>query len=572
MFDKFALLDWIIITAYILFMLAVGLWMRKRASRSTEQYFTGGREMPWWLAGVSMVATTFAADTPLAVTGIIASDGIAGNWIWWNFMVSGMFTVFLYAKLWHRAGVMTDVEFIELRYGGKPASILRGFRALYLAFPINCIILGWVTLGMSKVLEVITGASSWKIIIILYGLTAIYIVVSGLWGVVVTDFLQFIIAMVGSIVLMFYAINEVGGIDGLMSGLVARFGVDHHYLDFSPIGHPKILLSTALVWLGMQWWVSWYPGAEPGGGGYIAQRMFSTKTDKDAVKSTLFFNIAHYAIRPWPWIIVALASLIVYPNIADHEKGYAMMMVDLLPAGLFGLLAVAFFSAFMSTVSTHLNWGASYVVNDFYVRFIRPKESFVDDAISQRHYIMISRLATVVMMGVAIVVSYFFESVKSGWELILSLGAGTGLVFMLRWYWWRINAWSEISAMTGAFVGSISAGYLGFEGFADKMIFTTIFTTIIWVTVTFITQPEKKELLQKFYDKVKPAGPGWKLFSNGKVEPVLPALVNVLLGIVSVLGFLFGVGNLIFGKVIIGIILLVIALISIKILVERIDD
>ncbi|MBC8213730.1 MAG: Na+:solute symporter [Candidatus Marinimicrobia bacterium] len=572
MFDKFAILDWIIISVYILFMLAVGLWMRKRASRSTEQYFTGGREMPWWLAGVSMVATTFAADTPLAVTGIVASDGIAGNWIWWNFMVSGMFTVFLYAKLWHRAGVITDVEFIELRYGGKPASILRGFRALYLAFPINCIILGWVTLGMSKVLEVMTGASSWKIIIILYGLTAIYIVVSGLWGVVVTDFLQFFIAMAGSIVLMFYAINEVGGMNGLMSGLIEQFGVDHHYLDFSPIGHPKILLSTALVWIGMQWWVSWYPGAEPGGGGYIAQRMFSTRSDKDAVKSTLFFNIAHYALRPWPWIIVALASLIVYPNIADPEKGYAMMMVDLLPAGLFGLLAVAFFSAFMSTVSTHLNWGASYVVNDFYARFIRPKDSFTEDTIAQRHYIMISRLATLLMMVVAIVVSYFFDSVKSGWEMILSLGAGTGLVFMLRWYWWRINAWSEISAMSAAFVGSLSAGYFGFEGFADKMIFTTIFTTIIWMTVTYVTQPENNDLLQNFYNKVKPAGPGWELFSDGKAESILPALVNVQLGVISVLGFLFGVGNLIFGNTAIGCVLFATALISIKYLVGRIGE
>ncbi|MBC8403483.1 MAG: Na+:solute symporter [Candidatus Marinimicrobia bacterium] len=545
----FAALDIVIILVYLVLMILVGIKMKKRAESSTSDYFAGGRSMPWWLAGVSMVATTFAADTPLAVTGIIAADGIAGNWIWWNFMFSGFITVFLFARMWHRAGVMTDVELIELRYSGKAAGFLRGFRALYLAFPINCVIMGWVTLGMSKVLGVLTGINSWYILIALFVLTGMYIVVSGLWGVVVTDFLQFIIAMTGAIILMFFALNEVGGMSGLMTGLTEKFGSDHHYLDFSPIGHPKILLSTVLVWFGVQWWASWYPGAEPGGGGYIAQRMFSTRNEQEAVKASLFFNLAHYALRPWPWIIVALASLILYPDLADPEKGYALAMVNLLPAGLLGLLTVAFLSAFMSTISTQVNWGSSYVVNDFYIRFIKPVDQFENEQIAQKHYVFVSRIATILMMLAGIVVSYFFESVKGGWEFILSLGAGAGLVYMLRWYWWRINAWSEISAMLAALIGSTIAGPLGFEGFADKMIFTTVLTTIVWLTVTFLTQPENKAVLQSFYDKVRPAGPGWKPFlAAAKPVALWPQIVNVILAVHVVIGSLFGVGYLIFSN------------------------
>ncbi len=545
----FSIFDITIILAYLAIMIFVGIKMKSRAEGSTSDYFTGGRSMPWWLAGVSMVATTFAADTPLAVTGIIAADGIAGNWVWWNFMFSGFITVFLFARLWHRAGVMTDVEVVEMRYSGKPASILRGFRALYLAFPINCVIMGWVTLGMSKVIGVMVGVNSWYILIGLFVLTGLYIVVSGLWGVVVTDFLQFIIAMTGAIVLMFFALNEVGGIDGLMAGLAERFGPGHFYLDFSPIGHPKILMSTVLVWLGVQWWASWYPGAEPGGGGYIAQRMFSTRNEKEAVKATLFFNLAHYALRPWPWILVGLASLILYPGLADPEKGYAMAMLNLLPSGLLGLLVVAFLSAFMSTISTQVNWGSSYVVNDFYVRFIKPVDRFESEAAAQKHYVFISRITTVLMMLAGILVSFFFESVKGGWEFILSLGAGAGLVYMLRWYWWRVNAWSEISAMLAALVASTIAGPLGFEGFADKMIFTTIITTVMWFAVTFLTKPEKTEVLQAFFDKVRPAGPGWKPFLRGRnQESIYPQLINVILAVHVVIGSLFGIGHLIFGN------------------------
>lgn len=550
-------------------MCTIGISMKKHAEDGIVHFFNGGRNIPWWLAGISMVATTFAADTPLAVTGIIASNGIAGNWIWWNFMFSGMFTVFLYSKLWHRAGVKTDVEFISLRYSGKPAKYLRGFRALYLALPINCIILGWVTVGMSKVLQVITGSPQWQIIIFLYLITTIYIAISGIWGVVSTDFFQFFVAMFGSIILMLYGLEYVGGMGGLISEFNNLFGSNHSYFDFSPFKHPKILLSTALVWIGMQWWAAWYPGAEPGGGGYIAQRMFSTKSDKDAVKATLLFNIAHYAIRPWPWIVVALISLIVYPGIDDPEIGYPLLMVKLLPSGLLGLLLVSFISAFMSTISTHLNWGASYIVNDFYIPFMRSRDSFENKKKAEEHYVFISRISTILMMGIAICISWFFDSVKGGWEFILSLGAGTGLVYMLRWYWYRINAWSEISAMLAAFIGSVLSNYLGFNDFSDKMIFTTIFTTSIWLFVTFLTVPEPKEVLDVFYNKINPAGPGWKKV-NPQYISILPQLLNIILGIIIIQGFLFGIGNIIFEKLLFGLLSICLAIISVIILLKRI--
>jgi len=561
----FNILDYSIIVLYMISMLAIGIAMKKYADRGTDSYFIGGKEIPWWAAGISMVATTFAADTPLAVTGIVAANGIAGNWIWWNFMFSGIFTVFLYAKLWHRAGVTTDAEFITLRYSGKPARFLRGFRALYLALPINCIILGWVTLGMTKLLSVITGMNPWTIIIILYILTTIYITISGIWGIIATDFFQFIIAMAGSVILMFFAINHIGGIEQLLIALDNKFGEGHHMLNMSPFNHPKILISTVLVWLGMQWWVSWYPGAEPGGGGYIAQRIFSTKTDKDAVKASLLFNIAHYAIRPWPWIIVALVSIVSYPELSDPEKGYPKLMIDLLPHGLLGLLVVSFLSAFMSTVSTHLNWGASYIVNDFYKLYINPKAS-------EKHYLNIAKISTIIMMCIAIGVSLMFDSVKSGWEFILSLGAGTGMVYLLRWYWWRINAWSEISAMIAAMIGSIIASSFGFSEFADKMIFTTLLTTIVWLLVTFLTNPEPKEILEKFYNKIKPLGPGWNQFEKHSEESIVQGpLVNILLAIIVVQGFLFGLGQMILGSSLLGICLIIAGLSSGYLLVKRIN-
>jgi len=546
----FAFLDYLVIGGYVLLLIVIAILARRRGQDSLEDFFTGGKDLPWWLVGISMVATTFAADTPLAVTGIVASEGIAGNWIWWNFMFSGLFTVFLYAKLWKRADVITDVEFIELRYGGKPASILRGFRALYLAFPINCIILGWVTVGMAKILTVVTGADQWTVIVTLYILIGLYIALSGLWGVVITDFFQFIIAMAGSILLAWLAVDSVGGLGNLQTRLVTEFGPDPWVLSFNPFSNPKILLATALVWVGMMWWASWYPGAEPGGGGYIAQRMFSAKDEKNAVGGTLLFNVAHYALRPWPWILVALVSLITYPNLADKETGYPLLMLDLLPAGLLGLLAVAFLSAFVSTVSTHLNWGASYVVNDFYKRYLKPPHRFEHPEKAEEHYVWISRIATLLMMVVAIIISYFFDTVKGGWEAILSIGAGTGLVFMLRWFWWRINAWSEITAMIAAAVGSFTAPLFGYDDFAGKMIFTTILSTISWILVTYLTSPESEETLQKFFNRVKPGGPGWQRFTSDykPAEPLWPAVVKVFLGALSIISFLYGMGHIFFGS------------------------
>ncbi len=547
-------LDYTVIAAYFAVMIIVGALARKRGQENLEDYFTGGKNLPWWLIGTSMVATTFAADTPLAVTGITASDGIAGNWIWWNFMFSGLITVFLYAKLWKRADVITDVEFISIRYSGRPAKLLRGFRALYLAFPINCIILGWVTVGMAKVLTILTGAEQWAIILLLYLLIGVYISFSGLWGVIITDFIQFIIAMGGSILLAYYAVSHIGGLNQLKAEMSDLFGSGHAMLSLNPFNKPEIAIATVLVWVGMMWWASWYPGAEPGGGGYIAQRMFSAKDERNAVGGTLLFNVAHYALRPWPWILVGLVAMVVYPGLDDPESGYPLLMLELLPAGLLGLLSVSFLAAFVSTVSTHLNWGASYVVNDFYKPFLKPDSDFDSPEKAQKHYVFVSRISTLLMMLVAIGVSYLFDSVKGGWEAILSIGAGTGLVYMLRWFWWRINAWSEIAAMSGAAVGSFLAPIIGFDGFAAKMIFTTVFSTIIWIAATFSTAPADEKTLQTFYDRVKPGGPGWKRFvSPGEKRPsLLPGVVYAALSAISILALLSGMGQVFFGSTVIG--------------------
>jgi Na+/proline symporter len=548
-------LDYTVIAAYVAIMIIVGYYSQKRGQEDLEDYFTGGKNLPWWLIGVSMVATTFAADTPLAVTGIIATEGIAGNWIWWNFMFSGLITVFLYAKLWKRADVITDVEFISIRYTGKPARILRGFRSLYLAFPINCIILGWVTVGMSKILMVLTGAGQWEVIIVIYVMIGIYIAFSGLWGVIITDFIQFIIAMVGTIMLAWYAVDYVGGLDALQAELITIYGEGHSMLSINPLNSPDIAIATALVWVGMMWWASWYPGSEPGGGGYIAQRMFSAKDETNAVGGTLLFNVAHFALRPWPWILVALVALVVYPGLDDPEKGYPMLMLKLLPAGLLGLLAVAFLAAFVSTVSTHLNWGASYVVNDFYKPFLKPESEFESKAAAQKHYVLVSRWTTLLMMVAAVIVSLLFDTVRGGWEAILSIGAGTGLVYMLRWFWWRINAWSEISAMSAAAVGSFLAPAVGFDDFASKMIFTTIFATIIWVVVTFLTKPDDEQILQSFFDRVKPGGPGWKRFmTRGETTySLMPGLGYAAISAVSIIAFLFGMGQIFFESALLGV-------------------
>ncbi len=443
---QIGLVDLLIIFIYFLFVLIIGLKFSGRAGTSIEEYFVSGRSLPWWLAGTSMVATTFAADTPLAVTGLIANHGIAGNWLWWNMVMSGLLTVFFYSRLWHRSGVLTDVEFTEIRYGGKPAAILRGFRALYLALPINSIIMGWVTLAMAKIVGTATGLDKWTAVLICVAVTLSYSLLSGLWGVVVTDFFQFFIAIIGAVILAVFAVNYVGGFDALMTKLDSLQGGRDQVLSFFPeVGSAWMPLSAVFVYLAVNWWATWYPGSEPGGGGYIAQRIFSAKNEKHGVFATLWFNIAHYTIRPWPWIMVALASLVAYPDLADKESGYVLMIVDALPPGLKGLLLASFAAAFMSTISTQLNWGSSYLVNDFYKRFIKKDGT-------NRHYVMVSRLSTLVILLLGAITTMFMETISGAWKFLMAIGAGTGLVYILRWYWWRINAWSEISAMITSLV------------------------------------------------------------------------------------------------------------------------
>src|SRR5207253_2881045 len=447
---RLTLADRLVVALNFLSNIAVGLYYKRRAGKSTAEFFLSGRNVPWWLAGTSMVATTFAADTPLVVTGFVARNGIAGNWIWWCFLASGMLTVFFYARLWRRAQVMTDVEFAEIRYAGKPAAFLRGFRALYLGIPINCIILGWVNLAMVKILQLIFAISKFEALVIVLGmiaLTSAISTLSGLWGVLVTDMFQFVIKMSMVIILAVFAVNAVGGIEEMKTKLVAAGRGDA--LNIVPaVGSAWMPMIAFFVYIGVNWWATWYPGAEPGGGGYIAQRMFSAKDERHSLLATLWFNIAHYAVRPWPWILAALASLILYPNLKDPETGYVRVMIDYLPSSLRGLMIAAFAAAFMSTIATQLNWGASYLVNDFYRRFLRRQDS-------EAHYVLVSRVVTGVLTVVSAAVAFRIESIGGAWKLLIITGAGTGAVLLLRWYWWRINAWSEISAMIAAFVVSV---------------------------------------------------------------------------------------------------------------------
>lgn len=545
-------LDWTIIGAYFLGSLLIGLYYTRRAGRSTEEFFLSARTMPWWLAGTSMVATTFAADTPLAVSGMVARHGVAGNWLWWNFVFSGMLTVFFFASLWRRAGVMTDVEFIEIRYAGKPAAFLRGFRALYMALPINCVIMGWVNLGMAKVVAVSMGWEKWQAVTFCLIVSAFYAIISGYWGVVVTDFFQFIVAMAGSIALAYFAVHEVGGITGLKEGLARQFGDSSQILSFYPdVGSAWMPVATFMVYIGVNWWAAWYPGAEPGGGGYIAQRIFSAKDERHSLLATLWFNIAHYALRPWPWILVALAAMVLYPNLKDPETGYVQVMVDHLPVGFRGLLLAGFAAAYMSTISTHMNWGASYMVNDFYRRFL------VKDG-AEKHYVLISRMATVLILIASGVVTAFMSSVEGAWKILLAFGAGTGLVYILRWYWWRINAWSEIAAMIASFIVSMTLQF-GMKwnsddplDFAKLMVVTVLISTACWLLVTFLTPAESEEILISFYRRVHPGGRLWKPISSKIPDAAGGAeigmnLLDWLLGCLLIYLSLFAIGKFVLG-------------------------
>jgi Na+/proline symporter len=568
--------DWLVIGVYFLISAAIGFAYTRRASRSLADYFVSGRSLPWWLAGTSMVATTFAADTPLVVAGLVSKYGVAGNWLWWNGAISGVLTVFFFSRLWRRAGVLTDVEFAELRYGGRPAAALRGFRALYLAIPVNLIIMGWVTRAMADVLQISLNVNAWRAAILLLVITAVYSVFSGLWGVIVTDVFQFVLAMGGTILLAVLAVDSVGGLASLNERVAAHFGsTEAAFGVLPPLDQSWLPLSTLLIWLSVQWWAAWYPGQEPGGGGYVVQRVLSAKDERHGLLATLWFTIAHYALRPWPWILVGFVGLISYPGLANPEHGYVRVMVDVLPSPFKGLLLAAFAAAYMSTISTHLNWGASYLVNDVYLRFLRP-------AASHRAQLLASRVATTLMMLGALVVMSFLSSVEQGWKLLLGLGAGTGLVFILRWYWWRVNAWSEISAMVASFVTSTVLSSYGYDilnpsstSYASGILITVAATTVVWLTVTFVTAPETPATLDRFYRQVRPGGPGWRVVSSrlGFSEDRIPggalSWVNWVAGVAAVYCAVFAVGAFLTGSPLSGVVYTGIAIASFALIMRN---
>ena len=561
---RLAPLDGVIIIGYIVFALGLGIYYSKRAGKDINEFFVSGRNLPWWLAGTSMVATTFAADTPLAVTGLVVKDGIAGNWLWWNMVLSGMLATFLFSRLWRRTEVITDVELTELRYSGRSASLLRGFRALYIGLPINCITMGWVILAMQKVIVLTfnlpdTGTSKVLVVLACMLIAGIYCALSGFWGVVITDLVQFGMAMIGSITLAVIAVAKIGGIGVLKTKLSEMHGADHSILRFFPdFGAGEMAILTFGVYLGVQWWAA--NGVD--GGGYIAQRMFAAKDERNTLLATLWFNIAHYTLRPWPWILVALVSMVVYPNLSDPEAGYPKLMLEYLPTGLLGLMLTAFLAAFMSTIDTHLNWGASYLVNDFYKRFFKPE---ADD----HHYVVVARISVVLIMLVAGVTSLFMNSIAEAWKFLIALNAGIGLVQILRWYWWRINAWSEIAAMVTSAVVSAIVFTLPQtrDTFAYQMLIIVPISTLTWLVTTWVTAPVSEEKLIAFYQRVRPNGGWWgRIPSVANVQPTVesgtPALLNWVLGAAFVYCTLFGFGKLLLGFYGAGVLFLLIALIT----------
>ena len=576
-------LDWIIVFSYFTLSLFVGVWASKQAGRDTKSFFLAGRNMPWWLLGVSMVATTFSTDTPNLVTDLVRQKGVSGNWAWWAFLLTGMLTVFVYAKLWHRSGVLTDIEFYELRYSGKTAAFLRGFRALYLGLVFNVLVMGAVSLAAIKFGEIVLGWPGWLTLTIACSITLAYSTLGGLKAVIITDFVQFILAMTGSIWAMLYilGLDKVGGLSEL---LIHKNVVDKLAL-IPDLSNPDVWVPVLLVPLAVQWWASYYPGSEPGGGGYIAQRMFSAKDEQNAVSATLFFNVAHYALRPWPWILIALSSLVVYPELSDlqtafpnlpedklgHDVAYPAMLT-LLPSGLLGLVAASLIAAFMSTMSTQLNLGASYLVNDFYHRFFKPNAT-------EKELVMAGRLFTVVSIILGGGLGLMLTSAGQAFTLLLMIGAGTGLIYILRWFWWRINAWSEITAMVASLIVSISllirkriidlfhdimektdvpsedqseliSKHFGHLLGWEELVLTVFIVTIIWISVTLITKPDDDETLRNFVKKVNPGGPGWAKYSEGVSTEPWPVPIGILcmiLGCISVYSILFGVGQLIYG-------------------------
>ncbi len=553
-------LDWAIVVASVVLSFIPALVLARRAGSSTAEFFTSGRAAPWWLIGVSMVATTFSTDTPNLVTNLIREKGVANNWLWWSFLLTGMATVFFYARLWRRSGVMTDLEFYEVRYSGRAATLVRGFRALYLGLFFNCAIMATVNLAAAKIANVVLGWPIGKTLLICALINVAFAATSGLWGVLVTDFIQFGIAMTGAIALAVFSLRqpEIGG----LAGLIAKTDPKTLNLlpDFSDWG---LTLSVLIMPLTVQWWSVWYPGAEPGGGSYIAQRMLAAKSERDALSGTLFFNVAHYAIRSWPWIIVALCSIIIFPSLDDiartfpyvdpkligHDMAYPAML-KFLPTGFLGVMIAGMLAAYVSTISTHLNWGTSYLVHDFYRRFLKP-------GADERHYVMVGRLVTAALMVVAAMFTLVLDSARQAFELLLSVGAGTGLLYLLRWFWWRINAWSEIAAMVSSFLLAIAYATLAKMGHpvngAVALLTSVGITTLVWVTTALLTEPTEHARLVSFYRLVRPAGPGWRhVQADAGVGPSsdsLPqALLGWVLGIAFIYSALFGTGSFLYGR------------------------
>ena len=587
-----SLSDWIIISLFFAIVLAIGFWASRTAGKNTTEFFLGGRNMPWWLLGISMVATTFSADTPNFVTGLIREKGVAGNWMWWAFLITGMVTVFIYSKLWRRSEVMTDLEFYEIRYSGKAATFLRVFRALYLGVFFNCLIMGSVILAGIKIGAVLFGLTPIQVVLISSTIVVLYSALGGIKGVIWTDFFQFGIAMTGAVYAAFVAVNQpqIGSLKNLVTHPALQ-----DKLDFIPdISDPSVLISLFIIPIAVQWWSAWYPGAEPGGGGYIAQRMLAAKDEKNAIGATLLFNVAHYALRPWPWIIVALASIVLFPDLNSikaqfpdiHEDylkddiAYPVMMTLLSP-GWLGLVVASLAAAFMSTISTHLNWGSSYIVHDFYKRFVKQNSS-------EKELVLVGRISTLVLMVLAAIFALtFLEDATQAFEILVLSGAGTGGLYLLRWFWWKINAITEIVAMV---VGTIVAFVLVLavpdvavatkyvDGFAMKLLLSTGITTVAWVSTTFLTQPESWSTLFNFYKLTHPGGPGWKKVVNeakfrggdiGETEGQrskwdLPkSILAVFLGCIGVYGALFATGNFIYGNVQSGLIMAGVTLIAV---------
>ncbi len=571
---RLSLVDWIIAFFAVAICFVPALFFARRSSKNTSEFFASGRSVPWWLAGLSMVATTFSSDTPNLVTDIVRRQGVAGNWVWWAFVLTGVATVFFYARLWRRSGVLTDLEFYEIRYSGRAASAVRGFRAVYLGLLFNCLIMATVNLAACKIAAVLFGLERWQTLAFVGLLNVVFAAHSGLWGVLVIDMIQFFIKMTAVIAAAYFALRHpaVGGLDNLVAKLSTMKGPDGiDYLNVLPdfTNNWEIAFTVFLMPIAVQWWSVWYPGAEPGGGSYMAQRMLASRSEKDALGAVLFFNIAHYVLRPWPWILVALSSILVYPQLSDIQAAFPALdpqllghdiaypaMLKFLPVGFVGLMVGGLVAANSSTILTHLNWGASYLVHDFYRRFLRRDGT-------EAHYVMMGRVVTVLLFFCSSALVFVLDTAKDSFDIILQVGAGTGLLYLVRWFWWRVNAWCEVVAMVGSFL--LSVGFLVLEkqellaiSSAARLVLTVIATTICWVLAAYLAPPTDRETLLAFYRTVKPAGPGWasiraeaaltpdQLAATGDSLPL--ALLGWVAGCMAIWASLFTVGNFLYGR------------------------